>query len=71
MTHDGLPNCSCWRCNEPSQEVQDILAKNMTIYLDGVAEDDLSKYTAYKWYGGFTDKDDNFIKLEGYYNDSR
>lgn len=38
---------------------------------EAVVKDDLSKYTAYKWYGGFTDKDGNFIKVEGYYDDTR
>jgi len=36
-----------------------------------VVQDDLSKYTAFKWYGGFTDKDGDFVKVEGYYNDTR
>jgi len=35
-----------------------------------VVRDDLSKYTAYKWYGGFIDKDGNTVLVEGYDNDN-
>ena len=60
------PDCSCQTCNGPSQEVQNLLARNMSAYLDElVVKDDLSKYTPYKWYGGFTDKDGNLVKVEG------
>ena len=41
-----------------------------SIYLDElVVKDDLSKYKAHKWYGGFKDKDGNLVKLEGEYNE--
>ena len=60
------PDCSCQTCKGPSQEVQNLLARNMSAYLDElVVKDDLSKYTPYKWYGGFTDKDGNLVKVEG------
>lgn len=41
------------------------------VHLIQETTDDLSKYTPYKWYGGFTDKDGNHIKVEGYPNDTR